>query len=69
MFSNLKIRGSYGVVGDDNVSDYTAFDYLPGYKYNNGGAVLDGDWVVGTETRGLLIKLYHGWNLRSWILV
>mgnify|MGYP000024279330 FL=1 len=53
VFSNLKIRGSYGVVGDDNVSDYTAFDYLPGYKYNNGGAVLDGDWVVGTETRGL----------------
>ena len=35
------------------MSDYTAFDYLPGYKYNNGGAVLDGDWVVGTETRGL----------------
>ncbi|MCS2420863.1 TonB-dependent receptor [Bacteroides fragilis] len=53
VFSNLKIRGSYGVVGDDNVSDYAAFDYLPGYKYNNGGAVLDGDWVVGTETRGL----------------
>ncbi len=53
IFSNLKIRGSYGVLGDDNVSDYSAFDYLPGYNYGDGGAVLDGEWVIGTGTRGL----------------
>lgn len=53
VFSNLKIRGSYGVVGDDNVSDYSAFDYLAGYNYNNGGSVIDGEYVVGSEPRGL----------------
>ena len=42
-----------GEVGDDAVSDYSAFDYLPGYNYNSGGAVIDGNWVVGTSTRGL----------------
>lgn len=51
--SNFKIRGSYGEVGDDDVADYSPFDFLPGYNYNNGGAVLDGNWVVGTSTRGL----------------
>ena len=53
IITNLKVRGSYGEVGDDNVSDYAAFDFLPGYTYNNGGAVLDGNWVVGSGTRGL----------------
>lgn len=51
--SNLKIRGSYGEVGDDNVSDYSAFDFLPGYTYADGGAVIDGQYVVGSKTRGL----------------
>ena len=53
VFSNLKIRGSYGVMGDDNVADYSAFDYLPGYTYADGGAVIDGKWVIGSGTRGL----------------
>ena len=30
IFSDLKIRGSYGMVGDDNVSGYAAFDYMSG---------------------------------------
>lgn len=51
--TNFKLRGSYGEVGDDDVSDYSAFDYLPGYNYNSGGAALDGNWIVGTSTRGL----------------
>ena len=46
IFSDFKIRGSYGVVGDDNVSDYSAFDYLAGYDYNRGGSVIDGQYVV-----------------------
>lgn len=53
IISNLKLRGSYGEVGDDNVSNYAAFDFLSGYTYNNGGAVLDGNWIVGSATRGL----------------
>lgn len=57
VFFNLKICGLYGVVGDDNVSDYVVFDYLFGYKYNNGGVVLDGDWVVGIEICGLFNKI------------
>ena len=55
--TNFKLRGSYGEVGDDNdkalTDNYSPFDYLPGYKYNDGGAVLDGNWVAGTSTRGL----------------
>lgn len=53
IFSDFKIRGSYGVVGDDNVSGYSAFDYLAGYDYNRGGSVIDGQYVVGSAPRGL----------------
>lgn len=55
--NNFKLRASYGEVGDDSdrilTDSYAPFDYLPGYNYNNGGAVIDGDWVAGTSTRGL----------------
>ena len=68
VFSDLKLRGSYGVVGDDDMgknSDgtpiYSAFGYLPGYTYGDGGAVIDGNWVVGTKPRGLPNKVL------SWI--
>lgn len=51
--SNLKVRASYGVMGDDNVSGYGTYDFLGGYNYGSGGAVLDGDWVIGSGTRSL----------------
>lgn len=55
--NNFKLRASYGEVGDDSdkilTDNYKPFDYLPGYDYNNGGAVLDGNWIAGTSTRGL----------------
>ncbi|MGQ8337774.1 TonB-dependent receptor [Sunxiuqinia sp. A32] len=35
---NLKIRGSYGKVGDEG--DFSAFQYLSGYKYPSGSYVL-----------------------------
>lgn len=50
---DLKIRVSYGAVGDDNVSGYNAFDYMSGYTYNSGGTALDGEYVVGSVARGL----------------
>lgn len=60
IFSDFKIRGSYGVVGDDNVSDYSAFDYLAGYDYNRGGSVIDGQYVVGSALVGYPIRHCHG---------
>ena len=50
IFSDLKVRASYGEMGDDNVSGYNAFDFLDGYNYSQGGAVIDGEWVaVGSK--------------------
>lgn len=66
--SNLKIRASYGVVGDDATPDYNAYDYLSGYQYSGKyrdfdnkevdvqGAVLDGEWVAGSKNRGLPVR-------------
>jgi TonB-linked SusC/RagA family outer membrane protein len=53
VLNDLKIRASYGLVGQDAVGNYSAFDYLPGYTYGVGGATIDGSYVVGTEPRGL----------------
>lgn len=53
IFSDLKIRASYGLLGDDNVDGYNAFDYMDGYTYKNGGSVIDGKYTIGTVPRGL----------------
>lgn len=53
ILNDLKIRASYGLLGDDNVSGYAAFDYLDGYNYNKTGAVIDGEYYIGAEPRGL----------------
>ncbi|WP_106829421.1 SusC/RagA family TonB-linked outer membrane protein [Parabacteroides pacaensis] len=55
-FSDLKLRASYGLLGDDNVSGYAAFDYMDGYNYNKTGAVLDGEYYIGAEPRGLPVR-------------
>ena len=52
-FQRLKIRGSYGLVGDDNVDGYSAFDYMTGYDYKQGGGVIDGSYIIGTTPRNL----------------
>jgi len=53
---DFKIRASYGVVGDDNVSGYGNFDYLSGYVYNSGtSGVIDGEYIVGSQARGLAV--------------
>nr|WP_298673305.1 TonB-dependent receptor [uncultured Prevotella sp.] len=54
--SNLKLRISYGQVGDDNTPGYNAFDYLSGYNYGSGSAVIDGQLIVGSNSRGLAVK-------------
>ncbi|MGI6243385.1 MAG: SusC/RagA family TonB-linked outer membrane protein [Prevotella sp.] len=53
IFDDLKIRASYGTVGDDNVDGYSAYDYLSGYTYNDGGTALDGKYIIGSVARGL----------------
>ncbi|MCD8043569.1 MAG: TonB-dependent receptor [Tannerellaceae bacterium] len=61
MFSDLKIRASYGLVGDDDLGDdYRAFGYMSGYDYFKnvkgdevGNGVIDGEFVQGTKSRGL----------------
>lgn len=50
--NNLKLRASYGVLGDDNVG-IGAFDYLTGYSYDVGNpAILDGQPVIPSRDRG-----------------
>ncbi|WP_455639490.1 TonB-dependent receptor [Parabacteroides sp.] len=62
IFDDLKIRGSYGLVGDDDLGKdpdndnklyYNPFDYLGGYNYKNGGSVIDGAYTTGSVPRGL----------------
>lgn len=58
-FNNLKIRASFGQMGDDNVGGYGDFDYLGGYTFNKGRAIIstnpsqniDGSAVIGSESR------------------
>ncbi len=64
VFNDLKIRASYGLLGDDNVSGYNPFDYMSGYNYkryrnadgnwqNITSSVIDGKYIIGSQDRGL----------------
>lgn len=53
VLSDLKFRGSYGILGDDGEALGLAdFTYVEGYNYNAGVAILDGVPVIGSEDRG-----------------
>lgn len=48
---NLKIRASYGVMGDDSALDY---QFLTGYTYPSSyGYIFDGKYVNGVESTGI----------------
>ena len=57
--NNVKIRASYGEMGDDNVGGYGDFDYLGGYTFNQGSAIIardpfgsiDGTFIKGSSAR------------------
>ncbi|WKN30936.1 TonB-dependent receptor [Porifericola rhodea] len=51
VLSDLKLRASYGILGDDNVG-IGPYDYLPGYNYNQGIGILDGNPIIGTRDKG-----------------
>ncbi|WP_018614651.1 SusC/RagA family TonB-linked outer membrane protein [Segetibacter koreensis] len=59
ILSDLKLRGSYGVLGDDrNPSNatlpiVTPYAYLEGYNYNQGTAILDGNAVTVSRDKGV----------------
>lgn len=48
---DLKLRASYGELGDDAVG-IGDFDYLRGYNYNASTVVIDGKVIVGARDRG-----------------
>ncbi len=62
-FSSLKIRASFGQLGYDQLSwwndDLQAwvslqpYAYLSGYEYGKGGAVIDGGFTTGAQSKGI----------------
>ncbi len=59
VINDLKIRASTGQTGQEQ--GVGMFDYIGGYTWNNGNAVLDGNYTTGLRPRGLPIT-----NL-SWV--
>ncbi len=61
ILSELKLRGNYGVLGDDrnpnnsNQPLVREFGYLEGYNYNVGTAIFGGNAVVGSADAGVPI--------------
>jgi len=51
---DLKLRASYGELGDDNVG-IGAFDYITGYNYGTSTVIIDGNVVKGSRDRGVPI--------------
>lgn len=64
---NLKIRASYGIMGDDQALDsggnptVLAFQYLTGYNYPGGSNyIFNNDVIKGLDSKGLP-NLYYTW--------
>lgn len=61
ILSDLKLRGSYGILGDDRDPGNAAnpivapYAYLQGYNYNQGTSVLDGNSVTVSRDKGVPI--------------
>lgn len=54
--SELKLRGSYGVTGDDRNLPIDEFSWMNAYNYNSGNpAILDGNTVITSAYRGIPI--------------
>lgn len=50
VLNDLKIRASYGELGDDDIqNDFGAYDYIVGYRYPSSTVVLDGTVVSGAR--------------------
>lgn len=59
ILNDLKFRGSYGVLGDDRDPGNSAnpivapYAYLPGYNYNQGTYIFDGNAVITSRDKGI----------------
>ena len=59
VLSDLKLRASWGILGDDtnpydnNNPIVPPYAYLPGYNYNQGIAILDGNSVTVSRDKGV----------------
>ena len=51
---NLKLRASYGELGDDDIG-IGNFDYLTGYNYASQAVIMDGQIITGARDRGVPI--------------
>ncbi len=51
---DLKLRASYGQLGDDDVG-IGDFDYITGYNYGSSKVVLDGETITGARDKGVPI--------------
>lgn len=60
--NNFKIRGSYGIQGDENAS---TFQFITGYNYPASGAVFDNVYVIGAQSRGLPNPLLTWFEARN----
>jgi TonB-linked SusC/RagA family outer membrane protein len=52
VLSDLKIRASYGELGDDDVG-IGAYDYVPGYTYATSTVIMDGVVIKGARDKGV----------------
>ncbi|MEC5146475.1 TonB-dependent receptor [Chitinophaga sp. 212800010-3] len=54
VLSDLKLRASYGELGDDDIG-IGAYDYIPGYTYGSSTVILgkDGDVIRGSRDKGV----------------
>lgn len=52
VLTDLKLRASYGILGNDNVAGLGSFDYIPGYDYGVGTVILGGGSVNTSRDRG-----------------
>jgi TonB-linked SusC/RagA family outer membrane protein len=58
--SELKLRGSYGRTGSDDLDDpnnnnfiVPPYSYVPGYDFPSGSAIFNGNYTFGVRPRGL----------------
>lgn len=54
VLDDLKLRASYGKLGDDNVG-IGPFDYLSGYRYGSSNMIINDNLVRGARDRGMPI--------------
>jgi TonB-linked SusC/RagA family outer membrane protein len=54
VLTELKLRGSYGLTGSDP-GGLGAYAYYQGYNFGSGASILNGNYVIGVQPRGLPI--------------